>query len=92
MEDKEKREDLIKRLRRIEGQVRGIQKMLEEEKDCAEVLTQVAAVRSAMNKVGNLLLEGYAKDCMIGNETPEEKNKKIYDLMQTVQKFLNFID
>ena len=54
------KENLLKRLKRIEGKVRGIQKMIQEDKDCIEILTQVAAVRSAMNKAGSLILENQA--------------------------------
>ena len=51
----EDKENLLKRRRRIEGQVKGIHKMVEEEKYCADILTQVAAVRAAINKVGSLI-------------------------------------
>ncbi|SDX70282.1 metal-sensitive transcriptional regulator [Tepidimicrobium xylanilyticum] len=55
---------IIKRLRRIEGQVKGIQKMVEEGKYCSDILIQVAAVRSAMNSVGGIILENHMKDCL----------------------------
>lgn len=57
-------EAIIKRLRRIEGQVKGIQKMVEEGKYCGDILIQVAAVRAAMNSVGGLILENHMKDCL----------------------------
>ena len=56
-------EKLLKRLRRIEGQVRGIQKMVEEGRDCHDILTQFAAVRSALDTAGEGLLEQYALGC-----------------------------
>lgn len=84
--------DIIKRLKRIEGQVRGIQKMVEEDKSCSDILTQVAAIRSAINKVGGAVLEKHSKNCIIDSVTPEEKDKKIKELMDTVQRFLNFVD
>ena len=57
------REAVVKRLRRIEGQVRGIQRMVEEERDCESVVVQLAAVRSAIEGVGALVLNNYMKLC-----------------------------
>ena len=54
---------LLKRLRRIEGQVRGIEKMIVEQRDCESLLTQLAAVRSAIESVGALMLNNYMKLC-----------------------------
>ena len=56
-------ETLLKRLRRIEGQVRGIEKMIIERRDCESVVTQLAAVRSAVESVGALVLNNYMKLC-----------------------------
>lgn len=55
---------LINRLKRIEGQVKGIQKMIEEGKHCSDILIQIAAAKSALNSVGGLILEKYMKDCL----------------------------
>jgi DNA-binding FrmR family transcriptional regulator len=55
---------LLKRLRRIEGQVRGIQKMVEDERYCIDVLTQLAAVTSALDGVGLLVLEDHVRHCV----------------------------
>ena len=52
MQDKDM---LIKRLNRIEGQVKGIQKMVDEERYCIDILTQISAIRSAINKVGSII-------------------------------------
>ena len=56
------KDPIILRLRKIEGQVKGIQKMIEEGKKCGEILVQIAAVRSAINSVGGLILENYIKE------------------------------
>lgn len=56
-------EKLLKRLKRIEGQVRGLQKMVEETRDCQDILTQFAAVRNALDTAGEALLEQYALGC-----------------------------
>jgi DNA-binding FrmR family transcriptional regulator len=57
------RETIVKRLKRIEGQVRGLQKMVAEERECESIVTQLAAVRSAIDGVGALVLNNYIKIC-----------------------------
>jgi CsoR family transcriptional regulator, copper-sensing transcriptional repressor len=59
------KEDLQKRLRRIEGQVRGVQKMLDEERNCREIVQQLAAIRSAVQGASVLLMKQYASDCLM---------------------------
>jgi DNA-binding FrmR family transcriptional regulator len=54
---------IVKRLKRIEGQLRGLQKMVAEERDCESIVTQLAAVRSAIDSVGGLVLNNYVKIC-----------------------------
>lgn len=61
-------EMLVVRLKRIEGQVRGIQKMIEDGRECESIITQLGAVRSAVEGVGALLLKNYMKFCF-NNET-----------------------
>ena len=57
------REAIVKRLKRIEGQIRGLQKMVTDERDCESIVTQLAAVRSAIDGVGALVLNNYIKIC-----------------------------
>ncbi len=57
------REAIVKRLKRIEGQIRGLQKMVGDERDCESIVTQLAAVRSAIDSVGALVLNNYIKIC-----------------------------
>ena len=57
------RDAIIKRLKRIEGQLRGLQKMVAEERDCESIVTQLAAVRSAIDSAGALVLNNYVKIC-----------------------------
>jgi len=57
------KEVLLKRLKRIEGQVRGVQKMIVEERECESLVTQLAAIRSAIESVGALVLNNYMKLC-----------------------------
>jgi DNA-binding FrmR family transcriptional regulator len=61
--DEMTKEILLKRLRRIEGQVRGLEKMIIDDRDCESLVTQLAAVRSAIESVGALVLNNYMKFC-----------------------------
>lgn len=80
---KESRQAVITRLRRIEGQVRGIQKMIEEEKDCREILTQIAAVKSAISQVGIIVFENHAYQCIAKaiDENADDNFHEIVDMM-----------
>lgn len=69
----ERREDVLLRLRRIEGQVRGLQRMVEEDRDCRDIVTQVAAVKSALSSVNGQVLRCYAHNCLESDELPREK-------------------
>ncbi len=89
---KETQKEILIRLNRIEGQIKGIQKMIMEDKICVDVLTQVAATRSAINKVGGLILENHTKACMLNSLDSEDKELVIKDLVDTIQKFLRFVD
>lgn len=57
------RETIVKRLKRIEGQIRGLQKMVADERECESIVTQLAAVRSAIDSVGALVLNNYVQIC-----------------------------
>lgn len=85
MEDKEA---LIKRLKRIEGQVKGIQNMVEEERYCVDILTQISAVRSAVNKVGTIILENHMKGCVTESIKEGNSEDMIQELMATINKFV----
>lgn len=63
----EAKTDLGKRLRRLEGQVRGVQKMLDEDRDCQEIVQQLAAVRSAAHQASLILVRSYAAECLISD-------------------------
>lgn len=75
---------VIKRLRRVEGQIKGIQKMVDEDKFCGDILIQVAAARAALNSVGGLILENYMKNCLknyLQGESEENALDKLVDIM-----------
>jgi DNA-binding FrmR family transcriptional regulator len=82
------KKDIQVRLRRIEGQIKGIEKMIEGENCCKDVLIQVAAVRAAINKVGGLLLQNYAKTCFLTEYDKRSEEKKIEELVSTLTMFL----
>ena len=66
---------IINRLSRIEGHVRSIKAMVEDQRDCTEVLVQVAAVRSAINKVGKVILEDHLENCLFhAGVSPDESD------------------
>ena len=64
--------DLLKRVRRLEGQARGVAKMIEDDRDCGEILQQLAAVRSAAHQATVALVRVYASECVGSNNPPEE--------------------
>ena len=64
--------DLLRRVRRVEGQARGIAKMIEEDRDCGEILQQLAAIRSAAHQATVMLVKAYAAECMVSESSPEE--------------------
>lgn len=84
------REDIIKRFRRIEGQIKGIQKMIEEDKDCIEILTQIAAVRAAISKAGSLMLERHSMTCIEKAESSDDMKKAVEDLTKAFRSYINF--
>lgn len=71
IEEEISKEALVIRLKKIEGQTRGLQKMIESGRDCESILTQLAAVRSAIESVGALVLNNYLKFCFTKSEERE---------------------
>ena len=76
------------RLRRIEGQVQGIQRMLDQGRDCEEVLTQIMAVRSSLDQVGLLLMELHIDNCLL-EDLPDESpvTKEIAEVLKSWARF-----
>ncbi len=80
---------LQSRLRRIEGQVRGLQRMVEEEAYCVAILTQIASIVSASEKVALLLLEDHVEHCVReAVEDGEKADEKVAELSTAVERFL----
>ena len=88
MTDHEKtRQNLLTRLRRIEGQVRGLQHMIEEDQDCASVVTQLTAVRGALDKVGFIVLSHRMADCLTQKiDQGENKEEALEEAMKLFLK------
>ncbi|NPV53216.1 MAG: metal-sensitive transcriptional regulator [Firmicutes bacterium] len=82
------KEDLLKRLRRIEGQVRGIYRMIEEDKYCVDILHQIAAARAALGKVGMSLLESHTRGCVTDAIKEERGDEAIDELVDILMKFV----
>ena len=76
------------RLRRIEGQVQGIQRMLDQGRDCEEILTQIMAVRSSLDQVGLLLMELHIDNCLLEN-LPDESpvTREISEVLKSWARF-----
>ncbi|GED12939.1 metal-sensitive transcriptional regulator [Aneurinibacillus migulanus] len=79
--------NLTTRLNRIEGQIRGIKGMVEKDVYCDDILNQIAAVQSALNGVGRLLLEGHMKSCVI-ERIQEGDHDVIDELLKTMNKLM----
>lgn len=77
------RKAIISRLRRVEGQLRGLQKMIEEERSCDQVIVQVAAARAALDKAALLIVRGHLADCLMepDSEQREKNMEKALDMI-----------
>ena len=89
--DEEPRKAILRRLHRIEGQVRGIIRMVEEGKDCHEVLTQVSAVRAALERVGAHIITHRMRECL-RNHKVEDFEKAVGEAIETFLRFTSAID
>jgi CsoR family transcriptional regulator, copper-sensing transcriptional repressor len=81
---------LVKRLHRIEGQVRGIERMLEEDRYCIDVLTQIAAVSTALDSVAFKILDDHVNHCVAGalaSGDQAEASQKSKELLEAVHRF-----
>jgi len=81
------RQDICRRLQRMEGQVRGVCRMLDDNRDCQEVLTQLSAIRGAAHQISLLLVENYALHCVNNpNSNGETTNEAIAKMVNTLGK------
>jgi|YNPMSStandDraft_1061717.scaffolds.fasta_scaffold14866_4 DNA-binding FrmR family transcriptional regulator len=83
------KQQLISRLRRIEGQMRGVATMISEDRDCQEIFQQLTAIRSAIQSANLFFLQAYASDCLLNaqeNLRQEERERLIKNLMAILNK------
>ena len=87
IENQESKDKLIKRLRRIEGQLRGVQGMLEEERDCREIMQQLSAISSAVRSTSRTFFQDYAVLCLMdmGGET-ERSQEMLEEMISLLEK------
>jgi DNA-binding FrmR family transcriptional regulator len=85
----DKKEDIAKRLKRIEGQVRGVGKMIEGDKYCIDILTQITATKAALDKVGLELLREHTRYCLKDPEMYASEEAKIDELITTFGRMLS---
>jgi DNA-binding FrmR family transcriptional regulator len=82
------KDQLQKRLRRIEGQVRGIQKMVDEDRYCIDVITQISAVQAALDKVALGLLAEHADHCVVHGHADNTPEQNVEELMSAVARLM----
>ena len=84
------KDQLTNRLARIEGQIRGISKMVEDDRYCTDVLSQINAARAALDKVALGLLDGHARHCLVGGGGgPDDPDAQVDELMGAVGRMLS---
>lgn len=85
----ENKDQILKRLKRAEGQVRGVARMIEEDKYCIDILTQVTATQAALDKVALELVRDHARHCMVSILGKDEQNNKANELVDAVGRMIS---
>ncbi|MFP7736992.1 metal-sensitive transcriptional regulator [Priestia aryabhattai] len=80
--------EIISRLSKIEGHVRGIKKMAEDGRSCEDLLLQVSAVKSAVNNVGRVILEDYLEDCVVEGIRKQSDQETVENLKKALKSFI----
>ena len=81
------KDDLTKRLRRIAGQVNGVERMVDEERYCIDILTQISAVRSALDRVAIAVLDDHARHCVVA-ASAGKREERTTEMMDAVSRLL----
>lgn len=79
--------DLLQRLRKIEGQVRGVQRMVEEDRYCVDILVQMAAIRSALGAVGQSLLQSHVRGCVAAALRSGDGEAAVREVLEVIAQF-----
>jgi CsoR family transcriptional regulator, copper-sensing transcriptional repressor len=82
------KQQLLGRLARVEGQVRGVARMVEEDRYCIDVLTQISAVQAALERIALGLLDGHARVCMRDGGAPSDPDEQVSELMGAVGRLV----
>jgi DNA-binding FrmR family transcriptional regulator len=91
MDNERQKKDVMLRLKRIEGQIRGLQRMVEESAPCPEILTQVAAATAALKKASMTIIQTYMEECL--SKSKEDRGMKREDAIRDFQKAIaRYID
>jgi DNA-binding FrmR family transcriptional regulator len=88
LDREETKKNILNRLKTIKGHIGGVEKMIEEDKTCEEILLQVGAVKASIHKVGVVIMEDYARECIATNEKMTEE--EIVKLEKVIQTLLDF--
>lgn len=85
MAAEDSRKKIINRLRTLKGHISGIEKMIEDGKNCEDILIQIAAIKSSIHKIGTIVVEEHALDCLLKEETDERVDKeKVKKVIKTL--------
>lgn len=92
MEAERSEREVLLRLKKIEGQLRGLQRMVEQGVPCPEIMTQVAAVTSAVKKVGMVIVQTYMEECLNKTEKTLEarKGETLKELRKAISQYMNW--
>jgi DNA-binding FrmR family transcriptional regulator len=82
------KEQVRNRLRRIAGQIGGIERMVEEERYCIDILTQISAAQAAIDKVALALLDDHTRHCVVGAGSAREREAKTEEMMEAIGRLL----
>ena len=82
------RKEVAERLSKVEGHVHGIRKMVDEDRSCADLLIQIAAVRSALDKVAKIILEDHMETCLLEAVKSGEADESLAELKEALSRFV----
>ena len=84
----EERRSLLLRLRKISGQLAAIERMIEEDRDCPEVLMQVVSARKALKSFAQVVIHQHAHQCINGASQPKESRRKLHELLTVLERYV----
>ncbi len=88
MINQDTKHEVLLRLKRIEGQIRGLQKMVSEERYCIEIINQITAVSRALEQAGLSVMKRHLESCVADSIKTKNSSEKIKELIETVEKFI----